>query len=119
MSDKKNEWTEQIEVAGKDAVERIKELVEEGNVRRVIVRKPNGDPIADLPLTPSVVGGAALLVMAPFYATVAAVAAFLFKVKIDIVREEPLGDDVYEDDKPKKDDDDDSDKSRRQRIEVE
>lgn len=118
MSDKKKEWTEQVEVAGKDAVERIKELIEEGNVRRVIVRKPNGDPIADLPLTPSVVGGAALLVLTPFYASVAAVAAFLFKVKIDIVREEPLDESVYEDEK-RKNDDDDSDKARRQRIEVE
>ena len=35
-------WSEEIEVAGGDLVERVKELIEEGNVRRLIIRKPDG-----------------------------------------------------------------------------
>lgn len=93
----KNEWVEEIEVAGNDLVAQVKKLVEEGNVRRLIIRKPNGDVLMEIPLTASVVAGGAMLVLAPMFAALGALAAFLAQVKIEIVRTEEG------EDKPKND----------------
>ena len=48
--------TETIEVAGDDLVGKVKEIVREGNVRRVIIKNEDGDKIIEIPLTIGVVG---------------------------------------------------------------
>lgn len=54
-------WTEQIEIAGSELVERTKELIAEGNVRRLIIRKPEDDKkLLEVPLTTGVAVGGAL-----------------------------------------------------------
>jgi hypothetical protein len=78
-----NENTETIEVEGDDLVARIKEIVHEGNVRRIIIKNEEGDRIIELPLTVGVVG--ALLM--PTLAAVGAVAALMSKCTIEIERE--------------------------------
>ena len=35
----RNTWTEEIEVNARDIIEKIKELIQEGNVRRLIIKK--------------------------------------------------------------------------------
>ena len=50
-------WTEEIEVTGRELVDRVKELIEQGNVRRLIIRKSTGEVLLELPLTTSVVVG--------------------------------------------------------------
>ncbi len=82
----KNDWVEEIEVAGNDLVARVKELIEEGNVRRLIIRKPDGDVLMEVPLTASVVVGGAAVVFAPLFAALGALAAFLTQLKIEVVR---------------------------------
>jgi hypothetical protein len=44
-------WTEQIEIAGSELVDRTKELIEEGNVRRLIIRNPDDEKLLEVPLT--------------------------------------------------------------------
>lgn len=82
----RGDWIEEIEVAGNDAVERVKELIQEGNVRRLIIRRADGQQLMEVPLTASVVAGGAMLVLAPLMATLGALVAFLAKVKIEVVR---------------------------------
>jgi len=77
---------EEIEVAGRELVGRVTELIREGNVRRVIIRKENGEVLLDLPLTAGVAAGGALVAVAPALAAVGAVAALLARVKIEVVR---------------------------------
>lgn len=77
---------EEIEMAGSELVDRVKELIEEGNVRRLVIRKSDGDVLMVIPLTASVVAGGAMLVFAPVLAAVGAAAAFLAKVKLEVVR---------------------------------
>ena len=92
MSEEKEKrtWTEEIEVAGKDLVDRIKELIEEGNVRRLIIREPDGDVLVEIPLTPAVGVGAVVAIVAPVLAALGALAALVARLKIEIVRvEEP------------------------------
>lgn len=85
---------EEMEIAGKDLVDHVKQLIEEGNVRRLIIYKTDGDVLMEVPLTASVVVGGAMLVFAPVLAAVGAAAAFLTKVKVEIVREKPKNDDT-------------------------
>ena len=79
-------WTEEIEVAGAELVDRIKELVKAGNVRRVILRTPDDKLLLELPLTAGAVAGGVVVLIAPVLAALGAMAALLAKVKIQVVR---------------------------------
>lgn len=57
---------EQVEVKGNELVDRVKELIEEGNVRRLIIRNAQDEVLMVLPLTATVVAGGAMLVFARF-----------------------------------------------------
>ncbi len=82
----KNDWVEEIEVAGNDLVSRVKELIEEGNVRRLIIRKADGDVLMEVPLTASVVVGGAAVVFAPMLAALGALAALVTQLRIEVIR---------------------------------
>ncbi|MEM9953341.1 MAG: DUF4342 domain-containing protein [Chloroflexota bacterium] len=77
---------EQVEVKGNELVDRVKELIEEGNVRRLIIRNAQDEVLMVLPLTATVVAGGAMLVFAPIIAAVGALGAFVAKLKLEIVR---------------------------------
>ena len=79
-------WTEEIEVAGTELVDRIKELVKAGNVRRVILRTSDNKLLLEIPLTAGAVAGGVVVLVAPVLAALGAMAALLAKVKIQVVR---------------------------------
>lgn len=79
---------EEIEVAGRDVVSRVQDLIEEGNIRRLIFLTSEDKVLLEVPLTAGVAAGAATVFIAPMLAAVAAIGAFLAKVKIQIVRED-------------------------------
>src|SRR4051812_44187519 len=84
----KRNFNEELEVAGSQLVERVKELIEEGNVRRLIIRNPEGRTLIEIPLTFGAVAGGALLIFYPVLAGLAAIGGLLAHIKIEIVREE-------------------------------
>ena len=79
-------WTEQIEITGSELVERTKELIDEGNVRRLIIRNHDDEILLEVPLTAGVAVGGVLTVVAPVLAALGAMAALLAQVKVEIVR---------------------------------
>ena len=79
-------FTEQIEITGSELVERTKELIEEGNVRRIIIRNEEDEVLMEVPLTAGVVVGGAVTIVAPVLAALGALAALLTHVKIEVVR---------------------------------
>lgn len=79
-------WVEEIEIAGSELVDCVKELIKEGNVRRLIIRKESGELLLEIPLTAGVVVGGVLTIFAPVLAALGAMAAQLAKVKVEIVR---------------------------------
>jgi hypothetical protein len=81
-------WTEEIEVAGSQLVERVKELIAEGNVRRLTLRTRDNSMVLDIPLIAGAVIGGVLTVFAPVLVVVAAVASVFMEVKVEIVRVE-------------------------------
>ncbi len=82
-------FTEEIEVAGHQLVERIQELIAEGNVSRMRVRSKNDDVVLDVPLTAGAVVGGVVVLAAPWLAILGALAGLLAHVRIEVVREEP------------------------------
>ena len=81
-----HDWTDEILVAGSELVERIKKLVAEGNVRRLIIRKPNGESLLEIPLTAGVAVGGTVTILAPVLAALGALAALLAEFKVEVVR---------------------------------
>jgi hypothetical protein len=82
-------WTEHIEIAGSELVDRTKELIEEGNVRRLIIRNQSDEVLLEVPLTTGVAVGGVMTLIAPVLAALGAMAALLTHVKVEIVRSEP------------------------------
>jgi hypothetical protein len=79
-------WGEEIFVAGNELVERIRELVAEGNVRRLIIRKPDGESLLEIPLTAGVAVGGAVTLVAPVLAAIGALAALIKDFRLEVIR---------------------------------
>ncbi len=92
----KKTFTEEVEVAGNQAVEQVKRMVAEGNVRRLIIRNTDDNILLEMPLTIGAVAGSALVIATPWLAALGAFAALVARVKIEIVREIDAGDVVEE-----------------------
>ena len=72
---------ESMQVKGGQLIDRIKELIEEGNVRRIVVKHEDRE-VVEFPLTVGVVG----TLLAPQLAAVGALAALLTECTIEIER---------------------------------
>jgi hypothetical protein len=84
-------WVEEIEIAGSQLVERVKELITEGNVRRLILRTQDDKLILEIPLTAGAVFGGVVTLFAPLVAALGALAALIARIKVQIVRAEDKG----------------------------
>jgi len=81
-------FNEELEVAGSQLVERVRELVAEGNVRRLIIRNPDGRTLLEVPLTVGAVAGGALVFIAgPMLAALVLLGALVARVRVEIVRD--------------------------------
>ena len=87
-SKKERTWTEEIEIAANELVDRAKELIQEGNVRRLIIRRPDGELLLEIPLTAGAAVGGVLAIFHPVFAALGAMAALLARVRVEIVRVE-------------------------------
>lgn len=72
--------TETMEVSGDELLAKVKEIVREGNVRRIIIRNEDGKKLLEVPLTVGVVGA----VLLPVWAAVGALAALIADCTIEI-----------------------------------
>jgi len=74
MTNKKEEF----KVSGEELVEKIKEIIKEGNARRIIIKNEDGKSVVEFPLTIGAIGA----LIAPILAAVGAIAALLTKCTI-------------------------------------
>jgi len=72
MTNKKEEF----KVSGEELVEKIKEIIKEGNARKIIIKNENGESVAEFPLTVGAIGA----LIAPILAAVGSIAALLTKL---------------------------------------
>lgn len=78
---------EEHHVPGDQLLARAKELLHEGNVRRLIVKNDQGHTVVELPLTMGVVGA----LLAPAWAAIAAIAAVAGHYTLVVERRTPPG----------------------------
>lgn len=76
--------TEEFKVTGEELLKKVKEVIAEGNVRRLTVRNKDGKDLVVLPLTLGVVG----IALAPVLAAVGAIAALVTECTIVVERED-------------------------------
>lgn len=84
MSENKDSNTtyEEFKVKGEDLLSKVKQLIAEGNVRRVIIKDKDNKTLIEVPLTIGVVG----IVLAPVLAAVGAIAALVTECTILVER---------------------------------
>lgn len=70
--------TEEFHVNGEELLAKIKDLIHQGNIRRIIIKEKDGKTLIEFPLTLGVVG----LVLAPTLAAVGAIAALVSEATI-------------------------------------
>lgn len=72
-----------FKVSGENLLKKVKELIKEGNVRKIIIKDKNDRVIVEFPLTFGVVGA----VIAPILAAVGAIAALIGECTISVERD--------------------------------
>lgn len=78
---------EDVKVASSQIVDKVRDLIEEGNVRRISLRK--GERVLfEIPLTVGVGAGAAALLTSPLLAAVGAVAALVSDITVTVERDD-------------------------------
>ena len=76
---------ERYKVAGEKLLSKMKELIQEGNVRRITIRNEEEKVLIEIPLTIGVVGAA----LFPVWAAVGAIAALVTSCSIEVERDLP------------------------------
>ena len=86
MSDKKKDKAsqEEFKLNSGEIIEKIKELIHQGNIRRIIIKNEDGKTIIEIPLTLGLVGAA----LAPVLAAVGAIAALVTRCTIVVEKME-------------------------------
>ena len=75
---------EEFRVDGDELVKKVKQLIAEGNVRRIIIKDKDGKTLIEVPLTIGVVG----MVLAPVLAAIGAIAALVTECSIVVERKD-------------------------------
>ena len=76
--------TEEFSVKSDDLIERVKKLLHEGNVTRILVKDEKGNLLLEIPATVGVIG----VVLAPWLAALGAIAAIATNCKIVVIKRE-------------------------------
>lgn len=77
MTDSKS-TKEEFKVSGEELLGKVKEIIREGNARRLIIKDKDGKTMIEIPLTAGVIG----IVLAPVLAAVGALAALVTECTI-------------------------------------
>ncbi|MDP2423455.1 MAG: DUF4342 domain-containing protein [Bacteroidales bacterium] len=76
--------TNEFKVKGEELLKKIKELIHEGNITRIIIKNDEGKVFLEIPVTIGVVGA----IFAPVLAAVGALAALAANFTIEVIRKE-------------------------------
>jgi Domain of unknown function (DUF4342) len=84
------QFVEELQVLGRDLVDKVKSLIHEGNVKRIIIKDAQGHTFVEIPVTVAAIGA----VLSPTLAAVGAISALVAKFTIVVERVEPKGPDA-------------------------
>ncbi len=77
MTDNKSRY-EEFKLNGGELVDKVKELIHQGNIRRITIKNEKGESLMEIPLTLGIVGAALL----PVLAALGAMAALISRMTI-------------------------------------
>jgi hypothetical protein len=77
---------EEFKVNGDDLLRKVKEIIREGNARKLIIKNEKGESVLEVPLTIGAVGA----LLAPPLAAVGAIAALLTNCTIVVVKKDQV-----------------------------
>ena len=77
----------EFKVKAEELLAKIKELIHEGNVRRIIIKNEQGVTYLEIPVTVGLIGA----LVAPIFAAIGALAALAANFTIEVERKAPPG----------------------------
>lgn len=75
---------DEFKVKGEELLSKVKEIIHEGNIRKIIIKNDSGKTYLEVPVTIGVVG----LVLAPVWAAIGALAALASSFNIQVIKKE-------------------------------
>jgi repressor of nif and glnA expression len=84
MTGKEHSNQESFKVSGDELLSKIKEIIKEGNARKVIIKNEKEETIMEFPLTIGAIG----VVLAPMFAAIGAIAALATDCTIVVEKRE-------------------------------
>lgn len=73
---------EEYSVSSKDLVSKIKEIIHEGNVTKIIVKNERGETLLEIPVTIGILG----VIITPWITTLGIIAAMMSRCRIVVER---------------------------------
>ena len=83
MNEQPRPRTQEFTIDGDEVVAKVKELIHEGNIRRITIKNEDGRTMLEVPLTIGLIGAALL----PVFAAIGAAAALATRCTIVVERE--------------------------------
>jgi hypothetical protein len=77
-----NEQQQEFKVSGPELIAKVKELIKEGNARRIIIKNEQGEVVVEIPLTIGAVGA----ILVPALAAIGTIAALLTNCTIVVIK---------------------------------
>ncbi|OQX75965.1 MAG: hypothetical protein B6D64_10740 [Bacteroidetes bacterium 4484_276] len=77
-----NTMKNHFNVSGDELLKKIKEIIHEGNINRIIIKNEEGKTYLEIPVTVGVIGA----ILVPVFAAIGALAALAANFKIEVVR---------------------------------
>ncbi|MEO1070115.1 MAG: DUF4342 domain-containing protein [Cyanobacteria bacterium J06638_6] len=78
---------EEIKISGDALVAKIKELVHQSNIRRIIIKNDSGHTLIEIPLTVGVIGGAVGAAFFPVVAALGVIGAMVAHLTVVVERQ--------------------------------
>ena len=89
-SERRDEWFEQdVKVKGRELLDKVKQIIREGNARKIIIKNDKGETFLEIPVSVGVFG----LLFAPVAAAIGAMAAIATDFTITVQRKKPADED--------------------------
>jgi hypothetical protein len=87
MTDNEKSNWESFKVTGEELLDKVKEIVKEGNARRITIKNEKDEVIVEFPMTVGAIG----VVLAPLFAAVGALAALATNCTIEVEKRDTTG----------------------------
>jgi hypothetical protein len=78
---------EEIHINSKDLLKRVKKLIKEGNIRRLIIKNKKGDILLEMPLTMGAASIGGMMILTPYLAAISFIALMATEATILVERD--------------------------------